>query len=127
MNWRREDGETTVVGVLIMPTLALALGLVLHLGLYLMARQATITAVQQGLTSATATDTSPGQGEAVARELIERHSAAEVLTVDTSSTANTLTMTATVRAPGLVPGLQHNRRKIPVRLKRAKKVQQNRL
>jgi Flp pilus assembly protein TadG len=105
MRWRDEAGDATVIGVLIMPVLALTLGVVLHLGLYLLARQATVTAVQQGLTAATATDTSVDQGETIARDLIERHSAAEVLTVDTSSTANTLTMTATVRAPGLVPGL----------------------
>lgn len=105
MRWRDEAGDATVIGVLIMPVLALTLGVVLHLGLYLLARQATVTAVQQGLTAATATDTSVDQGETIARDLIERHSAAEVLTVNTSSTANTLTMTATVRAPGLVPGL----------------------
>jgi Flp pilus assembly protein TadG len=105
MRWRDEAGDATVIGVLIMPVLALTLGAVLHLGMYLLARQATVTAVQQGLTAATATDTSVDQGETIARDLIERHSAAEVLIVDTSSTANTLTMTATVRAPGLVPGL----------------------
>ena len=33
--WRRDDGETTVVGVLLMPLLALALGSLLHLGLFL--------------------------------------------------------------------------------------------
>ena len=105
MRWRDEAGDATVIGVLIMPVLALTLGVVLHLGLYLLARQATVTAVQQGLTAATATDTSVDQGETIAHDLIERHSAAEVLTVATTSTANTLTMTATVRAPGLVPGL----------------------
>ena len=105
MRWRRENGEATVEGVLIMPALALALGLVLHLGLYLLARQATITAVQQGLTVATAADTTPAQGETIARQLIQRHSAAEVVTVTSSGTATTVSLTATVRAPGLVPGL----------------------
>lgn len=105
MRGRGEDGEATVVGVLIMPVLALALGAVLHLGLYLLARQATITAVQQGLTVATAADTSTTQGELVARQLIDRHSAAETLSVTTSTTPTTTTMSATIRAPGLVPGL----------------------
>ena len=105
MRWRGEAGEATVVGVLIMPVLALALGVVLHLGLYLLARQATITAVQQGLTVATAADTTPTQGEAIARQLIERHSAAEVVAITASGTASTISLTATVRAPGLVPGL----------------------
>ena len=105
MRWRDEDGETTVVGVLIMPVLALALGALLHLGLYLLARQATVTAVQQGLTAATATDTTPAQGETVARQLIERHSAAEVVAITVAGTASTVSLTATVRAPGLVPGL----------------------
>ena len=104
--WRHDDGDTTVVGVLIMPLLAFALGAVLHLALYLLARQATITAVQQGLTVATAADTStPADGEAIARQLIEGHSAAEALGITTTTTASTVTMTATVRAPGLVPGL----------------------
>jgi Flp pilus assembly protein TadG len=103
--WRHDDGDTTVVGVLIMPVLALALGVVLHLGLYLLARQATITAVQQGLTAATAADTSTADGEAIARQLIADHSAAEALDVVTTAAASTVTMTATVRAPGLVPGL----------------------
>jgi Flp pilus assembly protein TadG len=105
MRWRHEDGEATVVGVLIMPALALALGVLLHLGLYLLARQATVTAVQQGLTVATAADTTPGQGETVARQLIERHSAAEVVAVNASGTASTVSLTVTVRAPGFVPGL----------------------
>ena len=93
------------MGVLIMPLLALALGALLHLGLYLLARQATVTAVQQGLTVATAVDADTAAGEDVARQLIEGHSAAEILTVTTSTTATTTTMAATVRAPGLVPGL----------------------
>lgn len=103
--WRPDDGDTTVVGVLIMPLLALALGAVLHLGLYLLARQATITAVQQGLTAATAADTSTAQGETIARQLIDDHSAAETLHLATTTGAGRVTMTATVRAPALVPGL----------------------
>ena len=105
MGWRRDDGDTTVVGVLLMPLLALALGAVLHLGLYLLARQATITAVQQGLTAASATDTSTAQGETIARQLIDNHSAAETLTLATTTAAGRVSMTATVRAPALVPGL----------------------
>lgn len=103
--WRRDDGDTTVVGVLLMPLLALALGAVLHLGLYLLARQATITAVQQGVTVATTADSSTTEGEEIARQLIGDHSAAQTLTVSTSMTETTVTMTATVRSPGLVPGL----------------------
>ena len=103
--WTREDGDATVVGVLLMPVLALALGAVLHLGLFLLARQATITAVQQGLTAATARDMSTTDGETVARRLIDQHSAAETLTLATTTSSGTLTMAATVRAPGLVPGL----------------------
>ncbi len=103
--WRREDGDATVVGVLVMPLLAVALGAVLHLGLYLLARQATITAVQQGLTAATATDTSTAEGETIARRLIEDHSAAETLSLVTATSPGSVTMTTTVRAPGLVPGL----------------------
>jgi Flp pilus assembly protein TadG len=103
--WRRDDGETTVVGVLLMPLLALALGSLLHLGLFLLARQATITAVQQGVTVATATDVSTTEGEAIARQLIGDHSAAQTLSVSTSTTETTVTMTASVRSPGLVPGL----------------------
>lgn len=104
-HWRRDDGDTTVVGVLLMPLLALALGAVLHLGLYLLARQATITAVQQGVTVATTADSSTTEGEEIARQLIGDHSAAQTLTVSTSMTETTVTMTATVRSPGLVPGL----------------------
>ncbi len=104
--WRREDGDATVVGVLLMPLLALALGGVLHLGLYLLARQATITAVQQGLTAATAADSSTAEGETIAQRLIDDHSAAEMLRlVTTSAPPGRVTMTATVRGPGLVPGL----------------------
>jgi Flp pilus assembly protein TadG len=103
--WRDEDGDATVVGVLLMPVLALALGAVLHLGLYLLARQVTITAVQQGLTAATAKDTSPEEGESIARRLIDDHSAAETLSLGTTLLPESVTMTATVRAPGLVPGL----------------------
>ena len=105
MRWRGEEGEATVVGVLIMPVLALALGALLHLGLYLLARQATVTAVQQGLTVATAADTTATQGETVARQLIDRHSAAVIVAITGRGTASTVSLTATVRAPGLVPGL----------------------
>ena len=103
--WGQERGDSTVVGVLVMPLLAMALGAVLHLGLYLLARQATITAVQQGLTAATATDTSTAEGETIARRLIDDHSAAETLSVLTTTSPGSVTLTATVRAPGLVPGL----------------------
>lgn len=105
MGWQRDDGDTSVVGVLLMPLLALALGAVLHLGLYLLARQATITAVQQGLTAATAADSSAADGERIARQLLDDHSAAETLSLTAAATPDTVTMTATVRAPGLVPGL----------------------
>ena len=104
--WRREDGDATVVGVLLMPLLAMALGAVLHLGLYLLARQATITAVQQGLTAATAADSSIAEAETITRRLIDEHSAAETLSlVTTTASPGGVTLTATVRAPGLVPGL----------------------
>ena len=103
--WRREVGDTTVVGVLVMPLLALALGAVLHLGLYLLARQVAITAVQQGLTAATAADSPTAEGETVVLRLIENHSAAEMLTLVTTTSPESVTMTATLRAPGLVPGL----------------------
>jgi Flp pilus assembly protein TadG len=106
--WGREDGDATVVGVLVMPLLALALGAVLHLGLYLLARQATITAVQQGLTAASATDSSTAEGETIARRLIDDHSAAETLSLVTTTSPGSVTMTATVSAPGLVPGLPRN-------------------
>ena len=101
----RQHGLFLVGFALIMPLLALALGAVLHLGLYLLARQATITAVQQGLTAAAAADTTTAEGEMIARQLIDDHSAAEILTVTTTATAGTVTMTASVRAPALVPGL----------------------
>jgi Flp pilus assembly protein TadG len=104
--WRREDGDATVVGVVLMPLLALALGAVLHLGLYLLARQAAITAVQQGLTAATAADSSTAEGETITRRLIDEHSAAQMLSLATTTASpGSVTMTATVRAPGLVPGL----------------------
>ena len=94
-----------MVGVLLMPLLALALGAVLHLGLYLLARQATITAVQQGVTVATIADVPVAEGDAIARQLIADHSAAQTLNVSTTTSESTVTMTATVRSPGLVPGL----------------------
>ena len=103
--WAQEGGDATVVGVLVMPMLAMVLGAVLHLGLYLLARQATITAVQEGLTAASATDTSTAEGETIARRLIDDHSAAETLSLLTTTSSGRVTMTATVRAPGLVPGL----------------------
>lgn len=103
--WRRDDGDTTVVGVLLMPLLALALGAVLHLGLYLLARQATITAVGQGVTVATIADVPVAEGDAIARQLIADHSAAQTLSVSTTTSESTVTMTATARSPGLVPGL----------------------
>ena len=105
MRWSSEDAEVVVVGVLIMPMLALALGAVLHLGLYLMARQATVTAVQQGLTAATAVGSLETDGEQIVRDLIDRHSAAEIVTVTSRTAGSTVVVTATVHAPGLVPGL----------------------
>jgi Flp pilus assembly protein TadG len=103
--WRREAGDTTVVGVLLMPLLALALGAVLHLGLYLLARQTTVTAVQQGVTAAATADASTTDGEAITRQLIADHSAAQTRSVSSTTTETTVTMTVTVRSPGLVPGL----------------------
>ena len=94
-----------MVGVLLMPLLALALGAVLHLGLYLLARQATVTAVQQGVTVAATADAPTTDGESIARQLIGDHSAAQTRSVSSTTTETTVTMTVTVRSPGLVPGL----------------------
>ncbi|MEX0744955.1 MAG: hypothetical protein WD118_05080 [Phycisphaeraceae bacterium] len=94
-----------MVGVLLMPLLALALGAVLHLGLFLLARQATITAVQQGVTVATTADVATTQGEIIAGQFIGDHSAAQILDMSTTTTETTVTLIVTVRSPGLVPGL----------------------
>lgn len=104
--WTRDEGSVSIVqAALIMPLLAMALGGVLHLGLYLLSRQVVITAVQEGLTVATAADGTTSQGETTTQLLIDDHSAVDILSLSSSTTATTVTMTATVQTPGLVPGL----------------------
>lgn len=101
-----EDGSVSLVtAALALPLLALSLGIVLHLGVYLLSRQVAITAVQQGLTAATANGGTTHQGETIARELIADHSAADLMSLSTSPAATTVTMTARIRTPALVPGL----------------------
>ncbi len=100
-----EDGATLVEAALIMPLLAFALGAILHLGLYLLSRQVVVTAVQQGLTAATAADGTTAQGKTIASQLIAAHSAAEILDLTATATSSTVTLTATVRTPAVVPGL----------------------
>ncbi len=103
---RNEDGSVSLVtAALALPLLALSLGIVLHLGVYLLSRQVAITAVQQGLTAATANDGTTSNGEAIARDLIADHSAAELMSLTTAPAPTTLTMTARIRTPALVPGL----------------------
>lgn len=104
--WRRDDGAASVVqAALIMPLLAFALGAVLHLGLYLLSRSVVITAVQEGLTIATAAGGTNGEGELAARTFIDGHAPVDIIGLDTSATATTVSLTATVRTPGVVPGL----------------------
>lgn len=88
-----------------MPILALALGVLLHLGLLQLSRQVTITAVQQGLTVATAADGTTSNGTATARRLLDNHATVDILTLTATPSPTDVTMSATVRAPGVVPGL----------------------
>lgn len=103
---RTEQGAATVVHLtMLMPLLAVALAAVAHLGLHLLARQAAITAVQEGLTVATGIDGTTTEGQTVATQIIRDHSAAQILDLSTTATATTVTMTATLRTPGIAPGL----------------------
>ena len=104
--WNAQDGTASVVqAALLMPLLALALGAVLHLGLYLLSRQVTVTAVQHGLTAATAADGSLDHGMAIATQLLTDHTAAQILDVSATDTPTTVTLTATVRTPAIVPAV----------------------
>lgn len=103
---RADEGAATVVHlIMLMPLLTAALAAVMHLGLHLLSRQAATTAVQEGLTIVSGVDGTAAHGQAVATQIISDHSAAEILDLSTSTTATTVTMTATLRSPGIVPGL----------------------
>lgn len=111
--WRRftddEEGAAGVVQlVLIAPLLALLMVLLLHLGLFLMTRQAVITAVAEGLKDATVYGADPASaGPARAREILDDYSAATGVQVATSvdDLAGTVTMTVSAQAPGVAPAL----------------------
>ena len=111
--WRRrlgdEDGAAQVVQlVLLTPLLALLMVLLLHLGLYLMTRQAVITATAEGLKDATVYGAMPSaDGEARARQILDEHSAATGVSVATTvdDLAGTVTMTITAQAPAVAPAL----------------------
>lgn len=104
---RDESGAASLVtAVLVMPLLVLSLAAVLHLGIYLLSRQVAVTAVQQGLTVATAANATTGQGIAVTRDFIDDHSTASIVAVtSTPATAPTITITARIITPAVVPGL----------------------
>lgn len=104
--WRSQEGAASVVQTaLIMPLLALALGALLHLGLYMQSRAVTIEAVQQGLTAATLLDGTTTNGQAITRSFLADQAPVDIISVTATGTATAVTMTATVRAPALVPGL----------------------
>ena len=111
--WRRqltdEDGAAQVVQlVLLTPLLALLMALLLHLGLYLMTRQAVIAATAEGLKDATVYGAMPAaDGEARAREILGDYSAATGVSVATTvdDLAGTVTMTVTAQAPAVAPAL----------------------
>lgn len=94
--------------MLLAPLLALLMVLLLHLGLYLMTRQAVVTATAEGLKQATVYGAVPSSdGPARARQVLEDHSAATGVTVTATvdDTAGTVTMTVTARAPAVAPAL----------------------
>ena len=94
--------------VLLAPLLALLLALVLHLGLFLTTRQAVITATAEGLKEATLYGASPTvDGETRARQILDAHSAATGVTVETSvdDLAGTVTLIVQADAPSVAPGL----------------------
>lgn len=111
--WRRrlaaEDGAAQLVQlVLLAPLLAVLMALLLHLGLYLMTRQAVLTATAEGLKEATVHGAAPTtDGPARALQVLEDHAPATDLTATASvdETAGTVTMTVTARAPAIAPGL----------------------
>ena len=104
-----EDGASQVVQlVLLMPLLALLLALVLHLGLFLTTRQAVITATAEGLKEATLYGAAPTlDGEARVRQVLDDHSTATGVTVQTQvdDLAGTITLTVHADAPSVAPGL----------------------
>lgn len=101
-----QDGAAAVVQTaLIMPLLVIALGSLLHMGLYMQSRAVTIEAVQQGLTAAAARDGTTTQGTTITTGFLDRHAPVDVLDVTAVDTGTRVTVTAVVRAPGLVPGL----------------------
>lgn len=111
MIWRRlrsEHGTVSIVqAALITPLLALLLGMVLHLGLFMLSRQAATSAVQRGVTVAASRDGTDGQGRQATIDIISQHSPLVIQGVSVTSSGNPpqVTVTANVRAPGLVPGL----------------------
>ncbi len=103
---RGQDGVATVVETaLIMPLLVIALGCVLHLGLYMQSRAVTIEAVQQGLTAAAARDGTAAQGATITAGFLTNQAPVDILAVNSSDSGTRVTVTATVRSPALVPGL----------------------
>lgn len=101
---RREDGANTVELVLVIPLMALTLAVLAHLTLLFTVRQATTTAVQEGLVVATSGDLA--EGRQVATELVAEYSTGTVREATvTRPEAHLVQVTMVVMSPGLVPGL----------------------
>jgi len=104
-----EDGTAQVVQlVLLAPLLGFLLALLLHAGLFLTTRAVVITAVAEGLKDATLYGAVPAvDGETRAREVLAEHSAATAIQIETTvdDLVGTITLTVTVDAPAVAPGL----------------------
>lgn len=103
-----EDGSSIVQLVLLMPLLALLLASLLHAGLFLMTRQAVVTATSEGLSAATLHGATPTvDGRRRASEVLDNHSPATDARIEVTAnpTAGTVTMTVTANAPSVAPGL----------------------
>lgn len=93
----RGDDGTTIQAIVVLPTMLIAMMLVVQFGLAMHARQVMAGAAQDGAAAGAASDSSPGAGVAVTDQLVTSTVGGLVNNYSSSVTSNGTDITITVR------------------------------
>ncbi|MGY1583895.1 TadE family protein [Streptomyces sp. MN13] len=105
--WRDDRGDTSIQMAILFPLVLLATVAVIQASMWYYARQIALTAAREGLTAARAYESSPADGAAQAREVLERTAGDSLLgySVTASSNGERVRVQVSGTAMSMIPGV----------------------
>ncbi|HEY5015293.1 MAG TPA: pilus assembly protein [Streptosporangiaceae bacterium] len=108
---RRDSGALLLSYIIVMPAFLASLMFIAQASLWYLARSAALAAARQGVDAARVPGSSTSAGQNAALQFAQRSASGFLLNPGTSangSTATTITITVSGRAPTIVPGMLLN-------------------